>query len=199
MADCVALARTVGRAVADRFGIPVFLYEEAATAPARRNLAEIRRGGLAGLAARMTEPAWRPDFGPSRPHPRAGATVIGARKPLIAYNINLATTRREVARAIAGAVRERGGGLRCVKAIPITLADGTAQVSMNLTDFEVTSPMQVYDAVQREAAKHGVEVRDSELIGLIPEAALADADLTRLRIRGFDGSQVLEYRLKHAP
>src|SRR4051812_19753527 len=135
MADCVALARKVAAEVAQRHNLPIFLYEEAATVPARRNLEDIRRGEFEGLAAKLQQPDWRPDFGPATPNPSAGASIIGARMPLIAYNINLATNRLDVAKKIANAVRHSTGGLRYVKAMGIELSDrGIVQVSMNLTN-----------------------------------------------------------------
>jgi glutamate formiminotransferase len=144
----------------------------------------------------MQEPDWRPDFGPSTPHPTAGVTVVGARVPLIAYNINLATDRLDVASAIARRVRESSGGLPCVKALGLPLAHrGLVQVSMNLTDFRVTSMRTVFEAVVREAAAHGVGVLESEIVGLVPAAALSDADARDLRVRDYDGSQILERRL----
>jgi glutamate formiminotransferase len=197
MADCVALARETGEAVAARFGVPVYLYEEAATDPARRNLEDIRRGEFEGLATKMVAPGWAPDFGPAAPHPRAGATVIGARMPLIAYNINLATDRLDVAKKIAAAVRQSGGGLRFVKAMGVMLGDrGVAQVSMNLTNFEKTPIPRVFEMVKREAQRYGVSVLESEIVGLIPQAALLAAAEYYLRIEGFKMSQVLEHRIR---
>ena len=154
MAECVALARDTAAEVASRFEIPVFLYEEAASSPARRNLGEFE-----GLAAKMRAPDWAPDFGPSRPHPTAGAIVIGARMPLIAYNINLATDRLDVAKKIASAIRHSSGGFRYVKAMGIALEDrGIVQVSINLTNYEKTPMYRVFDAVRREAERYGVAV-----------------------------------------
>src|SRR3954470_591330 len=139
MRECVAVARDTAAAVAARFGIPVFLYEEAATTPARRNLADIRRGEFEGLAAKLALPEWKPDFGPSAPHPTAGAAVIGARMPLIAFNVNLATTRLDIAKSIAVKVRESSGGLPAVKALGVpTPSPDIVQVSMNLTNYEQT-------------------------------------------------------------
>jgi glutamate formiminotransferase len=139
MADCVALAKRVGAEVAARFGVPVYLYEEASANPARKNLEDIRRGEFEGLAARMATADWAPDFGPAAPHPSAGASVIGARMPLIAYNINLATDRLDVAKKIAAAIRHSSGGFRYVKAAGFKLEDrGIVQVSMNLTNYEKT-------------------------------------------------------------
>jgi len=196
MADCVALAQEVAAAVATRFAIPVFLYEEAATRPSRRNLEDIRRGEFEGLAAKLASSDWTPDFGPSTPHPTAGATVIGARMPLIAYNINLATDRLEVAKKIAAAVRHSSGGFRYVKAMGIALEDrGVVQVSMNLTNHEKTPIHRVFDAVRREAERYGVAVLESEIIGLVPESALMGAARHYLQLERFVSSQVLERRL----
>jgi glutamate formiminotransferase len=197
MADCVALARTVGAAVADRFQVPVYLYEEASTNPARKNLEDIRRGEFEGLSARMADPAWRPDFGPSAPHTTAGATVVGARMPLIAYNINLATNRLDVAKKIAAAIRHSSGGYRFVKAMAVTLEDrGIVQVSMNLTNYEKTPIFRVFETVKREAARYGVMVLDSEIVGLVPSAALIGAAAFYLQIDGFNAEQVLETKLR---
>lgn len=194
--SCVTIAREFAASIAARHSLPVYLYESAALRPERQRLEAIRRGGLAALAERMQTPAWTPDFGPARPHPTAGVTVVGARLPLIAYNIDLATDRLEVATAIARAVRESSGGLPFVKALGLPLAGrGIVQVSMNLTNFRETSMRRVFDAVSAEAARHGVEVLDSELVGLVPAAALSAADARDLRVRGFDGSQILENRL----
>ena len=157
MAECVVLARETASEIAARFGVPVFLYEAAATTPARTNLEDIRRGEFEGLAEKMASPEWAPDFGPPRPHPTAGATVVGARMPLIAYNINLATDRLEVAKQIAAAIRHSSGGFRYVKAIGIALEDrGIVQVSINLTNYEKTPIFRVFEAVTREAARYGV-------------------------------------------
>jgi glutamate formiminotransferase len=197
MADCVALARKVGAAVADRFRVPVFLYGEAAADPARRRLEDIRRGGFEGLLARMASPGWAPDFGPSAPHPSAGASAVGARIPLIAYNINLDTDRLEVAKAIAAAIRESGGGLPFVKALGLRLETrGIVQVSMNLTNYEATPIQRVFDAVRREARRHGVNVIESEIVGLVPSAALGGASARDLQLAGSIGDKVLENKLQ---
>ncbi len=157
MAECVTLAKTVAADVAARFSVPMFLYEEASANPARKNLEDIRRGEFEGLAAKMAQPAWAPDYGPASPHPSAGATAIGARMPLIAYNINLATNRLDVAKKIASAIRMSSGGLRYVKAMGIALEDrGIVQVSINLTNYEKTPMFRVFDLVKREAARYGV-------------------------------------------
>jgi len=197
MAGCVALAKKVGAEVAARFKIPVYLYEEASTNPARKNLEDIRRGEFEGLTAKMSAPEWAPDFGPSAPHQSAGAAVIGARMPLIAYNINLATDRLDVARKIAAAIRQSSGGYRFVKAMGITLEDrGIVQVSMNLTNFEKTPIFRVFETVKREAARYGVAVLESEIVGLVPSAALTAAAEFYLQIDGFKAEQVLENRLR---
>ena len=196
MSDCVDLARDVGQAIAARLRVPVFLYAEAATREERRRLENIRRGQFEGLAARMREPGWAPDFGPPAPHPSAGATAVGARRLLIAFNLNLATNRLDVAKRIAAAVRESSGGLRSVKALGLSLPSrGIVQVSMNLTDFTHTPLQTVVDRVVAEAAGEGVEVLESELIGLIPEAALTGTTPERLLLRHFSDDRILERRL----
>jgi len=197
MAECVALAREVGDLVGRRLGVPVYLYEDAASRPERKNLENIRRGEFEGLAARMSQAEWAPDFGPAHPHPSAGATVIGARMPLIAYNINLATDRLDVAKKIASAVRMSSGGLRFVKAMGLALEDrGIVQISMNLTNFEKTPVFRVFELVKREAARYGVNVLESEIVGLIPQAALLQAAEYYLQIEGFSPNQVLENKLR---
>jgi glutamate formiminotransferase / 5-formyltetrahydrofolate cyclo-ligase len=199
MAECVALARETAAEVASRFEIPVYLYEEAATQPARRNLEDIRRGEFEGLAAKLSSPEWSPDFGPARPHPTAGATVIGARMPLIAFNINLATDRVDVAKKIATAIRHSSGGFRFVKAMGIALADrGIVQVSINLTNYERTPIHRVFAAVREEAARYGVAVLESEIIGLTPQAALVAAAEHHLQLERFSSSQILENRLRQS-
>ena len=197
MADCVALAKDTARSVAERFGVPVYLYEEASTNPLRKNLEDIRRGEFEGLAAKMASDGWAPDFGPPAPHPSAGASVIGARMPLIAYNINLNTDRLEVAKKIAAAVRFSSGGFRFVKAMGVTLADrNIVQVSMNLTNYEKTPILRVFEAVQREAARYGVAVLESEIVGLVPSGALLDVTLATLQLTQFRRDQILETRLR---
>ena len=196
MSACVALAHRVGQAIADRFDVPVYLYEEAARS-SRRALEDIRRGQFEQLTRKMQDEAWHPDYGPHRPHPSAGATVVGARKPLIAFNVDLDTSDQDIARDIARTVRERDGGLPGVKALGLFLPHrGTAQVSMNLTDFARTSVQTAFDAVAREAASRGVGVRQSELIGLIPEAALAGTTPERLLLGDFSADRILERRIE---
>lgn len=199
MADCVALARDVAAAVAERHQLPTYLYEEAATSPARRNLEDIRRGEFEGLAAKMAQPAWAPDFGPATPHVSAGASVIGARMPLIAYNINLATNRLDVAKKIAAAVRHSTGGFRYVKAMGLALEDrGIVQVSMNLTNYEKTPIYRVFECVKREAERYGVSILESEIIGLVPSAALTQSAAWYLQVADFSEGQVLENALAHS-
>jgi glutamate formiminotransferase len=199
MTDCVGLARTAGAEIARRFGVPVFLYEEAASAPGRRNLEDIRRGEFEGLAAKMRQDDWHADFGPEAPHVSAGASVVGARMPLIAYNINLATDRVDVAKKIATAVRHSSGGLRFVKAMGIELGDRKiVQVSMNLTNYEKTPVFRVFELVKREAARYGVAVLESELVGLIPAAALTASAAWYLQLDNFKDDQILENKLRDA-
>jgi len=196
MAECVALAKKTGAAIAERFTVPVYLYEEASSSPERKNLEDIRRGEFEGLAAKMASAGWAPDFGPSVPHPSAGASIVGARMPLVAYNINLATDRLEVAKKIAATIRQSGGGYRSVKAMGIVLEDrGIVQVSMNLTNYEVTPIFRVFEAVKREAARYGVEVLESEIVGLVPSAALMAAAKFYLQLEKFKADQVLENKL----
>jgi len=199
MKDCVALAREVGQAVAERFGVPVFLYEEAATAAHRRNLEDVRRGQFEALAERMRDPAWQPDFGPTAPHPSAGAVVVGARMPLIAYNINLGTPDVEIARRIAKGIRHSSGGYRFVKAMGVMLEErNLAQVSINMTDYKKTPLFRVFETVRSEAARYGVSVIGSEIVGLVPSEALIDAADHFLRLEDFDPAQILERKIREA-
>jgi glutamate formiminotransferase len=197
MAECVELAKQVGATVADRFKVPVYLYEEASHNPLRKNLEDIRRGEFEGLAAKMATDGWAPDFGPRAPHPTAGAAVIGARMALIAYNINLATDRVDVAKKIAAAIRHSSGGYRFVKAAGFMLEDrGIAQVSMNLTNYEKTPIFRVFETVKREAERYGVSILESEIVGLVPSAALNAAAEYYLQIAGFKAEQILENKLR---
>ena len=196
IADCAALAKTTAAEVSSRHQLPIFLYEQSATATSRRNLEDIRRGGFEGLAAKLARPEWRPDFGPSAPHPTAGASVFGARTTLIAYNINLATAETAIAKGIAAAVRESSGGLPYVKAMGVALADrGIVQVSMNLTNYRKTSMVQVFDAVKREATRRGVAVLGSEIVGLVPADALREDAARHLQLPEAVEDQILETRL----
>ena len=193
--DCVAMARHVGAEIWKRFQIPVYLYEAAATRPERQNLENIRRGQFEGIRDEIaTNPARMPDFGEARVHPTAGATVVGARKFLVAYNIFLNTADVSMAKKIAKAVRFSSGGLRFVKAAGF-LVRGMAQVSMNLTDFEQTPIHRVFEFVKREAARYGVVPVSSEIVGLIPKQALEQAAEWYLQVESFDSSLILENRL----
>ncbi len=200
MPDCVHLAKQLGQRVGTELEIPVFLYEQAAVHPDHARLESVRRGGLKGLAFRMESDAdWLPDYGPPRLHESAGAMVIGARKPLIAFNVNLNTKDLTLAKTIARMIRQSSGGLSGVKAIGVELPSrGLVQVAMNVTDYERTPVQVVFDAVQDAARKKGVEVVESELIGLVPQKAIVEAAAHGLRLRRFDMSQVLEARLERA-
>ena len=196
MADCVRVARRVGRAIAEGLKIPVFLYEAAASSEARRNLATIRRGQFEGLRKKLDQPGWAPDFGPRRPHPTAGVAAVGARDLLVAFNVVLGTGDLSVARGIARAIREANDGMKGVKALGLELASRElVQVSMNLTDIEATDLRTVYDRVEREAASRGVSVVESEIVGLAPRAAAGGATTANLHLdRDLEGV-ILENRL----
>jgi glutamate formiminotransferase / 5-formyltetrahydrofolate cyclo-ligase len=195
--ECVALARATGAEMARRFRVPIYLYESASRDPSRTHLEDIRRGQFEALATNMSRPGWAPDFGPPTPHPRAGVSAVGARLPLIAFNINLATDRLDVARRIAATVRHSGGGLPHVKAIGVALHDrGVVQVSMNLTNYQSTPIMRVFDAVSLEAGRHGVEMLEHELIGLVPRAALVGLSAAFNELGVITEDQVLETRLQ---
>lgn len=192
MEQAVELSREVAQEVASRYNLPVFLYEKSASAPHRANLSVVRQGGFEGLAAKMARPEWHPDFGPAQPHPTAGATVIGARMPLVAYNVNLRTTDLKIADAIARRVRHIGGGLAACKAMGVALeSQGMVQVSMNLTDYTRTAIYQAHEMVRMEAARWGVAVAGGELIGLVPLQALVDVAAYYLGIEGLTIDRVL--------
>ncbi len=194
MEDCVAIAQRLGQRVGSELGIPVYLYEAAATRPERTNLENVRRGQYEGLKVEVeSNPERQPDFGPSK-LPRAGATVIGARNPLIAFNVYLTTDDVDIAKKIAKAVRQSSGGLRYVKGLGL-LVDGRAQVSMNLTNFRETPVARVVEFIRREAGRYGVGIHHSELVGLIPQEALVDAAVWYTQLDQFDKEQILESRL----
>jgi glutamate formiminotransferase len=195
MEECVALARRVGAELWQALRVPVYFYAEAATAPHRVRLPDIRRGEFEGLAEKMAQPAWAPDVGDPRPHPTAGAVAVGARRPLVAYNITLHTADVGVARAIARAVRESSGGLVQVQAMGVRAASGQAQVSINVLDATRTPLYRVFDLVRLEADRHGVAVAASEIVGLVPLDVLVDVARAYLRLWTFERSQVLELRL----
>lgn len=197
--QCVELAHRLGKRVAEELRIPVYFYEYAALRPDRKDLAAIRRGGLKALEAAISDPARRPDVGPGRLHPTAGAVVIGVRDPLIAFNVYLETSDAAVARLIARRIRERDGGLPGVKALGFFIKHrGQAQVSMNLTDFRKTSPAAAYERIREEAQRLGVLPDGSELIGLAPRAALPDGSEKALRIENYHPGMILENRIEEA-
>ncbi len=197
MQECVEMARRLGRRVGEELHIPVYLYEEAATRPSRKNLEDIRRGEYEALKDEIgVNPEREPDFGPAAVGP-AGATVIGARQPLIAFNVYLTTDDVSIASKIARAVRFSSGGLRFVKAMGV-LVEGRAQVSMNLTNFRQTPVYRVVEMVRREAARYGVGIHHSELVGLIPQEALVDSAVWFLQLDGFEPEQILEQRMASA-
>jgi len=190
------LAKEVAKEASEKYGLPFFLYEKSATATHRENLANIRKGQFEGMAEKMKDDMWKPDFGPVTIHPTAGVTAIGARMPLVAYNINLSTNNLEIASKIAKQVRNLSGGFRYVKALGIELEDrGIVQVSMNLTDYTKTSIYRVFETVKMEAARYGVNIVGSEIVGLVPMQALVDTADYYLRLENFSMDQVLETRL----
>ncbi len=196
MEDAVEVARRFGRGFAERHGVPVFFYEEACTSEARRNLADVRRGEYEGMAAKLEDPEWAVDAGPQAFNERSGVTAVGARMPLIAFNVNLGTDDLAVAKAIAAAVRHSSGGLRYVKAMGLEVADrGLVQVSMNLVDYRRTPIHRALELVRSEAARYGVSVRECELVGMAPLEALAEAAGYYLQIPGFDSGKVIEHHL----
>ncbi len=200
LADCARIARWTAEEIWRRFRIPTYLYEEAALSAERRNLAAIRRGQFEGLRREVQEDQnRRPDFGEARLNPTAGATAVGARKVLIAFNVNLDTEDVEIARDVARAIRASNGGLACVKAIGLFLASrARAQVSMNLTDYTVTPLDLVFEEVSKQAKSRGAAVAESEIVGLIPAGALNAISPKRLLIRNFSDDMVLEFRLERA-
>lgn len=196
MEDCIALSKEVGEQVANLYGVPVFLYEKSASAPHRENLASIRKGEFEGMELKIKEPEWKPDFGPAERHATAGTVAIGARMPLVAYNINLNTNRLDIATAISKKIRHINGGFRFCKAMGVDLADrGIVQVSINMTDFTRTALYRVFETVKFEAQRWGVTIAGSEIVGLVPMAALLDTAEYYLGLEGFSVSQVLESRI----
>jgi len=192
MDDCKQLSRQLAANVASHFDIPTFLYGEAATQPGRKPLENIRRGQFEGLPQKMKDDRWAPDFGPLRPHPSAGASAIGAREPLIAFNVNLKTEDLAVARQIAAIIRAKNGGLAHVKALGFKLAHrGLVQVSVNLTDYRITPLHLVFTTIETEARKLEVEVVDSEIVGLVPQEAISDETIQRLRLKNFSSNKIL--------
>ncbi len=201
MSTCVHLAQRVGERIGTELEIPVYLYEDAATRPERRNLPAVRKGQFEGLRDAIgTDPDRVPDYGPERIHPTAGATGVAARFFLVAYNVNLESTDLDAAKEIAVAVRERDGGLPSVKGMGFALeAEGCVQVSMNLCNYRVSPIRTVFDEVARLASERGIDVRESELVGLVPAEALDDETAAHIRLKGFDpNAQLLENRIAAA-
>lgn len=192
--ECIALSQVVGKRIAEEADLPVFLYELSASQPNRKNLATIRKGQFEGMAEKVQQEEWEPDFGGRRIHPTGGVVAVGARPPLVAYNLNLNTSDVTIASKIAKIIREKDGGLKCVKAMGFMLEDrNIAQVSINMTDFRVTPLYRVTELVKAEAARYGVQVIGTEVIGLCPMKALVDSAEYYLQIENFDfDNQVLE-------
>lgn len=196
MEEAVALSKEVDKEVAKRYNLPVFLYEKSASAPHRENLAAVRKGEFEGMAEKIKQPEWHPDFGLAERHPTAGTVAIGARMPLVAYNINLNTPSLEIAHDIAKKIRFIGGGLRYCKAMGVELKDrGITQVSINMTDYTRTSLYRAFELVRVEARRYGVSIVGSEIIGLVPMEALIDTASYYLGLENFSMEQVLEARM----
>ncbi len=196
MEETVALARQTAQIMAQTYELPVYLYEKAASAPQRENLANIRKGEFEGLSAKIKDPEWKPDFGPDRVHPSAGAAVVGARMPLVAFNINLNTNNLETANRISRCIRHISGGLRYCKAMGVDLKQrGIVQVSINMTDYTRTALYRVFEMVKFEARRYGVEIVGSEIVGLTPMEALIDSAAYYLQLEDFSMEQVIEYRM----
>ena len=196
MEEAVALSKEVGKEVAKRYNLPVFLYEKSASAPHRENLAAVRKGEFEGMAEKIKQPEWHPDFGLAERHPTAGTVAIGARMPLVAYNINLNTPSLEIAHDIAKKIRFIGGGLRYCKAMGVELKDrGITQVSINMTDYTRTALYRAFELVRVEARRYGGRIVGSEIIGLVPMEALIDTASYYLGLENFSMEQVLEARM----
>ena len=196
MEEAVGLSKEVGKEVAKRYNLPVFLYEKSASAPHRENLAAVRKGEFEGMAEKIKQPEWHPDFGLAERHPTAGTVAIGARMPLVAYNINLNTPSLEIAHDIAKKIRFIGGGLRYCKAMGVELKDrGITQVSINMTDYTRTALYRAFELVRVEARRYGVSIVGSEIIGLVPMEALIDTASYYLGLENFSMEQVLEARM----
>ncbi|SCZ05297.1 glutamate formimidoyltransferase [Alkaliphilus peptidifermentans] len=196
MTEAVELAKEVAMEAADKYDLPIFLYEKAASTPERENLAKVRKGEYEGMKDKLQQPEWKPDFGPDMPHETAGVTAIGARMPLVAFNVNLATDDLEIANKISKNVRYLSGGLRYCKAIGIELKErGIVQVSMNMTDYTKTALYRVFELIRIEAKRYGVNIVGSEIIGLLPMEALIDTAVYYLGVEDFSMEQVLETRI----
>ena len=194
--EAVKISKSTAKEAAAKHKLPIFLYEQSASRPDRQNLAVIRKGQFEAMAEKLAQPEWKPDYGPQQVHPTAGVTAMGARMPLVAYNVNLDTNRLEIADLIAKKVRHISGGLRYCKGIGIELKDrGIVQVSMNMTDYTKTALYRVFELVRIEARRYGVNVVGSEVIGLVPMEALIDSAAYYLGLEDFSMEQVLEYRI----
>jgi glutamate formiminotransferase len=194
--EAVEISKSAAREAAQKYELPIFLYEQSASRPERQNLATIRKGQFEAMAEKLAQPEWKPDFGPAQIHPTAGVTAMGARMPLVAYNVNLDTNQLEIADLIAKKVRHISGGLRYCKGIGIELKDrGIVQVSMNMTDYTKTALYRVFELIRIEARRYGVNVVGSEVIGLVPMEALIDTAAYYLGLENFSMEQVLEYRI----
>lgn len=191
--EAINLSKEVAREVGEKYNIPVFLYEKSATKPERENLATVRKGQFEGMEEKLKDPNWKPDFGPDKVHSSAGVTAIGARMPLIAYNINLDTNNLEIANKIAKCIRHSSGGLRYCKAGPVEIPEkGITQVTMNLTDYTRTSMYRAFEMVKMEARRYGVNLLGSEIVGLVPMEAIADTAAYYLGLENFDMDKILE-------
>lgn len=196
MTEAIELAKEAGKEISYKYNIPVFLYEKAATKPIRENLAKVRKGQFEGMAEKLMDPEWKPDFGEPKIHPTAGVTAVGARMPLVAYNIDLDTDNIEIANKIARAIRHSGGGYRFIKAGGVEIPErGITQVTMNLTDYTKTAIYRAFEAVKMEARRYGVNVLGSEVVGLVPMEALIDTAAYYLGLYGFSMDKVLETNL----
>lgn len=196
MAEATDISRKVAQEIAEKYSLPVFLYEESATRPERRNLANIRKGQFETIADKIKKPEWKPDFGPQEIHPTAGVAAVGARMPLIAFNVNLDTNNITIANDIAKKVRHISGGLRYCKGIGVELKERSiVQVSMNMTDYTKTALYRSFELIKTEARRYGVNVVGSEIIGLVPMEALIDTAAYYLGIENFSMEQVLEARI----
>lgn len=196
MTETVEISRKVAEEVSEKYNLPVFLYEESAVRPERQNLSDIRKGQFEGMTDKIKQPEWKPDFGPEEIHPTAGVTAVGARMPLVAFNVNLDTDKLEIAKDIAKKVRYISGGLRYCKGIGVELKERSiVQVSMNMTDFTKTGLYRSFELIKLEAERYGVNVVGSEIVGLVPMAALIDTAVYYLSIENFSIAQVLETQI----
>lgn len=196
MEECVELSKRLGERIGQELNIPVFLYERSATAPHRENLADIRKGEFEGFFEKIKDPRWKPDFGPEEVHPTAGVTAVGAREYLIAFNVNLGTTRIEIAEKIAKAVRHISGGYRYVKAIAVDLKEkGMVQVSMNMTNYKNSPLFRVFETIKREAERYGVPVVGTEIIGMVPMQAMLEVAQFYLQLDDFDMNRIIESKI----